>query len=659
MFVLRDRTKTPIELLEPTLRQDVERIWESVPKPAQLADRTLDSVFQLEVTSLPNYEEHEDQFVRECSQLREGLQRLVQEDFERIPSGDLPLSTKTIWEAIKTNEDLDLPAHKVMVATVRCGQIMENQCARFLAADGVQQLQDDGRRAIVPTFGQRCSELVQVFLDEYDNASSYYDSEIRSAHRKKLGVEMYSHLRETFSLQLEHIGTECMGAVEEVLAAVSKRVEEGLPADNASDAMGGPSFHACAEQVSGAARSTYQGLAADCVAQDSGWCFDSTATEFATQVQGRIETARAALSDMVLGDCKAALSRSMLEPVVALLEDVRAHTWAELRAIVSEAQERACGELEERLGELHLSGEEMDRLRSAVQGYASALVREKAVGAAEQVGSLMKQRFDAEFLRDSATGLQRRWTPTSDIPAIAQHAKEAAGQVLEELSVFALEDSVDPEVRESIRAAVHGYLHHGGGGVSLASKWAGVDEGLVMISPTKARAVCKKFAMDIDLSISQARSLQTASSQQSKMPPLWTIGAMLWLGKDELRAVIYNPFWLVFLVVIFVLGKAVYDQLDVPAKFKHGFVPGMVAVSAAVVPALLVVVNRVLEALAAASEEQRKVEGGGASGAPNAAGETTASGSGTPGRATRDEAAFTARKVSLTEGTVRQRHVAQ
>ena len=138
--------------------------------------------------------------------------------------------------------------------------------------------------------------------------------------------------------------------------------------------------------------------------------------------------------------------------------------------------------------------------------------------------------------------------PQSDIDAIAQHAKEVSGLVLEELAIFALDVPVDESVSATIKQAIQSYLNSGGSGISLASTWAGVEEQLVLVTPTKVRTVCKKFIIDIDLTISQARNLQTANSQQSKMPPLWTIGAMLYLGKDEIRAVIYNPFWLVFLV---------------------------------------------------------------------------------------------------------------
>ena len=94
----------------------------------------------------------------------------MQGDFERVPGQDLPLSHRTMWEAIKSNEDLDLPAHKVMVATVRCGQIMENLCSRFAHDESVVELQTGARSAIVADFGTRSSALVQRYLEDYDSA---------------------------------------------------------------------------------------------------------------------------------------------------------------------------------------------------------------------------------------------------------------------------------------------------------------------------------------------------------------------------------------------------------------------------------------------------------------------------------------------------------
>ncbi|KAJ7548962.1 hypothetical protein O6H91_07G034800 [Diphasiastrum complanatum] len=62
LFVIRDKTKTPLEILEPILREDIRKIWDSVPKPSKFETTPLDTFFNVEVTALASYEEKEEQF---------------------------------------------------------------------------------------------------------------------------------------------------------------------------------------------------------------------------------------------------------------------------------------------------------------------------------------------------------------------------------------------------------------------------------------------------------------------------------------------------------------------------------------------------------------------------------------------------------------------
>ena len=69
LFVIRDKTKTPMEILEPILRDDVQKIWDEVQKPGKHQNTPLTEFFNVEVTALSNYEEKEEQFNEEIMQL--------------------------------------------------------------------------------------------------------------------------------------------------------------------------------------------------------------------------------------------------------------------------------------------------------------------------------------------------------------------------------------------------------------------------------------------------------------------------------------------------------------------------------------------------------------------------------------------------------------
>nr|GMC86238.1 protein ROOT HAIR DEFECTIVE 3-like [Ipomoea batatas] len=50
-----------------------------------------------------------------------------------VPASGFSFSAQQIWRIIKENKDLDLPAHKVMVATVRCEEIFNEKYVAFSA----------------------------------------------------------------------------------------------------------------------------------------------------------------------------------------------------------------------------------------------------------------------------------------------------------------------------------------------------------------------------------------------------------------------------------------------------------------------------------------------------------------------------------------------
>lgn len=131
LFVLRDHSKTPLEHLKTALLEDIEKIWAAVAEPETLCSVPLREFFNVEITALPRYEFQEEKFKEQVAQLRQRFVHsiypggLVGDREEVEPASGFPLRAEKIWKKIKDNRDLDLPAVKVMVATVRCEEIAD------------------------------------------------------------------------------------------------------------------------------------------------------------------------------------------------------------------------------------------------------------------------------------------------------------------------------------------------------------------------------------------------------------------------------------------------------------------------------------------------------------------------------------------------------
>ena len=126
LFVIRDRSKTPFERLVEGLRQDLESIWRGITKPDRYINSSINDLFELKFTSLPHYEHEHDLFVYEAKALRDRFDapssdvNSLRATAPAVPISGLGVSMREVWATVKANKDLDLPAHKIMVATVRC-----------------------------------------------------------------------------------------------------------------------------------------------------------------------------------------------------------------------------------------------------------------------------------------------------------------------------------------------------------------------------------------------------------------------------------------------------------------------------------------------------------------------------------------------------------
>ncbi|OMO58948.1 Root hair defective 3 GTP-binding protein [Corchorus capsularis] len=143
LFVLRDRTKTPLEHLDQILRKDTEQIWKSVCQPTIHVNTPLSEYFNVRGGHcFTKLELQEELFKEQVAQLRQLLlNRTKHRDGQAIvPASEFCFSAQRIWEETKDNKDLNLPSHKVLVATVHCEEIANQK---------LQQLQSDKHCLII------------------------------------------------------------------------------------------------------------------------------------------------------------------------------------------------------------------------------------------------------------------------------------------------------------------------------------------------------------------------------------------------------------------------------------------------------------------------------------------------------------------------------
>ncbi|KVI12326.1 Root hair defective 3 GTP-binding [Cynara cardunculus var. scolymus] len=235
IFVIRDKTRTPLENLEPVLREDIQKIWDSVPKPEAHKETPLSAFFNIEVVALSSYEEKEEQFKEQVANLRKRFFHsiapggLAGDRQGVVPASGFRFSAEQIWKVIKENRDLDLPAHKVMVATVRCEEIASEKYSAFVKNKEWCELEETVKSQLVPNFGKKIGSLLDTCFAGYDEEAVFFEEGVRNAKRKQLEEKLLLLVQVAYESTLQHIRSE--SKAKEVLYAPVEALLEGAAED--------------------------------------------------------------------------------------------------------------------------------------------------------------------------------------------------------------------------------------------------------------------------------------------------------------------------------------------------------------------------------------------------------------------------------------------
>lgn len=224
MFVIRDKTKTPMEILQPILLDDVQKIWDSVPKPEKLKETPISEFFNLEVTALSNFEEKEEKFQAEVAELRKRFNNsvapggLAGDRRAVVPGTGFPFSIHEMWKVIKENKDLDLPAHKVMVATVRCEEIAHEKLQDIVNDEKWKKLEEASKNGAVAGFGKKASVLLDKHISEYDNEAGFFEEGVRTAKRSYLVARALELVQPSYEAVITHHRNKAWNTFKQDLA---------------------------------------------------------------------------------------------------------------------------------------------------------------------------------------------------------------------------------------------------------------------------------------------------------------------------------------------------------------------------------------------------------------------------------------------------------
>nr|GEV96760.1 protein root hair defective 3-like [Tanacetum cinerariifolium] len=196
-----------------------------------------------------------------------------------VPASGFSFSAQQIWEVIKENKDLDLPAHKVMVATVRCEEIANEKYSSFLKNEDWCELEDAVKSHIVPGFGRKLTSMIDASLFSYDEEATYFEDSVRSAKRRQLEEKLIQLVQPTYLLMLEHIQLESLDKFKKAL----------------QDALsGGQAFADAASECAGSFMRLFDEQCKDATIKQADWDSEKAKVKFSRDIDSHIAEVQSA-----------------------------------------------------------------------------------------------------------------------------------------------------------------------------------------------------------------------------------------------------------------------------------------------------------------------------------------------------------------------------
>ncbi|OIW11845.1 hypothetical protein TanjilG_31595 [Lupinus angustifolius] len=556
LFVIRDKTRTPLENLEPVLREDIQKIWDSVPKPQAHMQTPLSEFFNVEVVALSSYEEKEEQFKEQVASLRQRFHHsiapggLAGDRRGVVPASGFSFSSQEIWRVIKENKDLDLPAHKVMVATVRCEEIAHEKYAAFAANEEWCQLEEAVQSGEITGFGKKLNSLLDVYLSEYDAEAIYFDEGVRSAKQKQLQDKLLQLVQPAFQSALGHVRSGTLDKFKETFEKALK---------------GGEGFSEAANNSIGSCMAQFDKACADVVIEQANWDASKVREKLQRDIDAHVASVRAEKISELTSTYEEKLKESLSGPVEALLDGASSETWPSIRNLLRRETESAVSGFSSALSGFDMDEDTRHKMILSIEDYARGVVEGKAREEAGRVLIRMKDRFTMLFSHDSDS-MPRVWTGKEDIRAITKTARSASLKLLSVMAAIRLDDDADSIEKTLVVALVD-------------SSNNAANRGITLVDP-----------------LASSSWEQEANKRNNNwLPPPWAIAALVILGFNEFMTLLRNPLYLGVIFVGYLLVKALWMQLDISGEFRNGALPGIISLSSKFIPTIMNLIKRLAE----------------------------------------------------------------
>ncbi|GJY64689.1 protein root hair defective 3 [Tanacetum coccineum] len=440
------------------LSRGLWRLHYTSQKPTK-QNHEFSDVFNIQVVVLVSYEEKEEQFRRGMIAISYKLtvDSLREKFFQSIAPGglagdrqvdvlasDFSFNAQRIWEVIKANKDLDLPAHKVMVATIRCQEIAKETYSLFVANEDWLELEDAIQSHPVQGFANEDSEAVQSHLvpgygdtlisllykclswlykclSSYDDATFHYETSVRLEERNQLEQKLVQLVQPAYRLLLDHLRSVTL-----------KNFKTALDHDLNTGQGFAMAARDCTNKFTRLFDEQYASI------KIANWESANIGVRFSRDISSHVTDARTAKLSELTNRYELKLKEA-LSYVGELLREGHGDVWPAIREYYNRETQKVASEFSFALASFEMDEHDKADMISELMNYASRQVEPKTKEVAREVLYIMKDRYTSIFYHDNDLR-PRSWTAEDDIQAITRIAQTSSLKVLSVLAAIRLDD---------------------------------------------------------------------------------------------------------------------------------------------------------------------------------------------------------------------------
>lgn len=531
LFVIRDYIGvTPLEKLARTLREDLEKQWESLSKPAGLDTSTIDDFFDLDVSALPHKVLQSDDFNEGVIALRKKLNLSIKPEYHRnVPIDGWSVYAEKVWEQIEMNKDLDLPTHQILVSRFRCEEISDEVFKSFEKAIGDLNL-PFGENVVIADFGAKLRTARSDALALFDETASRYQRSVYNEKRLELLGRVDGMLTAYFGVQLGAIKAEAISIFWEQL--------ENLSATGNENSLTLGDKISTAKEI---AQSKFVEEASEAVIDPSFYSFHAQEEELNTELIREASQARKNAVKKLLKRISRKLNVK-LDHVTLHFEmypDRVENPWDATLETLRVGLKNILSEYPDDLG-LGGNPEETKRILLEIEVVAWKVLSAKIASFTTQDAVLqrMRDRFEESF-RYTPEGLPVVWAPGDDIDAVGVKALKKAQAIL---PVYASAKLSNGDILAFPREVAK----------ELQDEDEEIPDFMVLLTSADQQSIERRFQRIADSAFVDAKR---SVMQQKTHIPMWVFVVIIVLGWNEFTAILRNP---VLVLLVLIIGGGAY-----------------------------------------------------------------------------------------------------